>query len=82
LPGLPGQAAARDPAVTKSELIADLAASNPHLPQAHAELLVAAIFDHITATLARGGRVELRGFGATSRRRGSGRRRRWLARRS
>ena len=52
-----------EPALTRAQLIADLAASNPHLPQAHAELIVAAIFDHITATLARGGRVQLRGFG-------------------
>ena len=50
--------------MTKSELIADLAASNPHLRAADAELIVATIFDQITAALARGGRVELRGFGA------------------
>ena len=50
--------------MTRSELIADLAADNPHLQRADVELIVAAIFDQITATLARGGRVELRGFGA------------------
>jgi integration host factor subunit beta len=50
--------------VTKSELIADLAADNPHLGVADVELLVAAIFDQITDALARGVRVELRGFGA------------------
>jgi integration host factor subunit beta len=50
--------------LTKSELIADLAANNPHLRQADVELIVTAIFDQITDALARGGRVELRGFGA------------------
>jgi Bacterial DNA-binding protein len=50
--------------VTKSELIAELAASNPHLRLEDAELIVAGIFEQITAALARGDRVELRGFGA------------------
>jgi integration host factor subunit beta len=50
--------------LTRAELIAELAASNPHLRQEDAELIVATIFDQITAALARGGRVELRGFGA------------------
>jgi len=51
-------------ALTKSELITDLAASHPHLRQADVELIVATVFDQITAALARGDRVELRGFGA------------------
>ena len=50
--------------MTKSELIAELAASNPHLRGADIELIVATIFDQITGALARGERVELRGFGA------------------
>ena len=50
--------------MTKSELIAELAASNPHLRGADVELIVATIFDEITAALSRGERVELRGFGA------------------
>jgi integration host factor subunit beta len=50
--------------LTRAELIAELAATNPHLRQEDAELIVAAIFDRITDALARGGRVELRGFGA------------------
>jgi integration host factor subunit beta len=50
--------------LTRSELIAELAASSPHLRPADAELIVATIFDQITAALARGERVELRGFGA------------------
>jgi integration host factor subunit beta len=49
--------------LTRAELIAELAASNPHLRQADIELIVTTIFDHITAVLARGARVELRGFG-------------------
>jgi integration host factor subunit beta len=50
--------------LTRSDLIAALAADNPHLRVADVELIVAAIFDQITDALARGGRVELRGFGA------------------
>lgn len=50
--------------MTKSELIAMLAASNPHLRQPDAELIVSTIFEEISAALARGDRVELRGFGA------------------
>jgi integration host factor subunit beta len=50
--------------VTKSELIAELAASNAHLRQADVEPIVATIFEQITDALARGDRVELRGFGA------------------
>jgi integration host factor subunit beta len=52
--------------VTRSDLISELAASHPHLRVADVELIVATIFDQITAALARGGRVELRGFGAFS----------------
>jgi integration host factor subunit beta len=49
--------------VTRSDFIAELAASNPHLRQADVELIVATVFDQITAALARGERIELRGFG-------------------
>jgi integration host factor subunit beta len=52
--------------MTKSELIAALSAANPHLRQPDVELIVATIFEEITAALARGDRVELRGFGAFS----------------
>ena len=52
--------------MTKSELIAALVAENPHLRQPDIELIVATIFDEITAALARGDRVEVRGFGAFS----------------
>jgi integration host factor subunit beta len=50
--------------MTKSELIAELSAANPHLLGRDVELIVATIFDEITAALERGERVELRGFGA------------------
>jgi integration host factor subunit beta len=50
--------------LTRVELIAELAASNPHLRIPDAERIVATIFEQITASLARGARVELRGFGA------------------
>lgn len=52
--------------MTKSELIARLAADNPHLYQRDVERIVTTIFDEITGALAGGDRVELRGFGAFS----------------
>jgi integration host factor subunit beta len=50
----------------KSELIAKLAKANPHLYQRDIERIVGTFFDSITDALARGERVELRGFGAFS----------------
>jgi len=50
----------------KSELIEKLAGTNPHLKQGAVEKVVNVIFDEITSALARGDRVELRGFGAFS----------------
>ncbi len=50
----------------KSELITHLAEKNPHLYQRDVEKIVSAIFDEVTNALARGDRVELRGFGAFS----------------
>jgi integration host factor subunit beta len=52
--------------MTKSELVQKLAEANPHLYQRDLDVIVTAIFDEIAAALARGGRVELRGFGAFS----------------
>ncbi|AUN30880.1 integration host factor subunit beta [alpha proteobacterium AAP38] len=52
--------------MTKSELIQRLAERNPHLYQRDVEKIVTTIFDEITEALARGDRVELRGFGAFS----------------
>jgi integration host factor subunit beta len=50
----------------KSELVARLAEANPHLYQRDVERIVTAVFDEIANALARGHRVELRGFGAFS----------------
>ncbi len=50
----------------KSELVEAIALKNPHLYQRDVENIVNAILDEITEALARGDRVELRGFGAFS----------------
>ena len=50
----------------KSELVQRIAERNPHLYQRDVENIVNAILDTITDALARGDRVELRGFGAFS----------------
>ena len=50
----------------KSELVQAIAAENPHLYQRDVEHIVNAILEAITEALARGDRVELRGFGAFS----------------
>ncbi len=55
-----------EPQMTKSELIAQIAARNPHLYQRDVERIVTSIFDEISKALGRGDRVELRGFGAFS----------------
>jgi integration host factor subunit beta len=52
--------------MTKSELVLRLAEKNPHLFQRDVERIVATIFDEISGALAKGDRVELRGFGAFS----------------
>ncbi|MBL8669613.1 MAG: integration host factor subunit beta [Alphaproteobacteria bacterium] len=52
--------------MTKSELVMRVAERHPHLYQRDIERIVGAIFDQISAALARGDRVELRGFGAFS----------------
>jgi integration host factor subunit beta len=56
----------RDTTMIKSELIDKLAVTNPHLMQKDVEKIVNIIFEEITSALARGDRVELRGFGAFS----------------
>ena len=48
----------------KSELIQKIAATNQHLYHRDIERIVNVIFDEIVDALARGDRVELRGFGA------------------
>lgn len=50
----------------KSELVTKIAEQNPHLFQRDVENIVNAILDTIADALARGDRVELRGFGAFS----------------
>lgn len=50
----------------KSELIQQIAEENPHLYQRDVERIVSVVFEEITSALARGDRVELRGFGAFS----------------
>jgi len=52
--------------VIKSELIQRLADENPHLFQRDVERIVGTLFSEISEALARGDRVELRGFGAFS----------------
>ena len=50
----------------KSELVLKIAEQNPHLYQRDVENIVNAILDTIADALARGDRVELRGFGGFS----------------
>ncbi len=52
--------------VIKSELVQRIAERNPHLYLRDVENVVNAILDEIAAAMARGDRVELRGFGAFS----------------
>jgi integration host factor subunit beta len=53
-------------AMIRSELIQKIADENPHLYQRDVERIVNTIFEEITNAMARGDRVELRGFGAFS----------------
>ena len=55
-----------EPALTRADLISELAASNSPLRIADAELIVVTIFDQIAAALARGERV-VRGPAASQR---------------
>jgi integration host factor subunit beta len=50
----------------KSELVQKLCGQNPHLYQRDVENIVNAILSGMVAAMARGDRVELRGFGAFS----------------
>ena len=50
----------------RSELVQKIADENPHLYQRDVERIVSTIFDEIIEAMARGDRVELRGFGAFS----------------
>lgn len=50
----------------RSELVQKIADDNPHLYHRDVERIVTTIFHEITEAMARGERVELRGFGAFS----------------
>lgn len=50
--------------MTKSELIEQLALQQTHLMQKDVELAVKLVLDRISNALARGERVEIRGFGS------------------
>ena len=58
----------------RSELLQALARENPGMRAEEIEKVVTTFFDEIAQRLARGGRVELRGFGAFSTREREGRR--------
>lgn len=50
----------------RSELVQKVSEANPHLFQRDVERIVNTIFEEIIGAMARGDRVELRGFGAFS----------------
>ncbi|MTH63846.1 integration host factor subunit beta [Paracoccus shanxieyensis] len=50
----------------RSELIQKISEENPHLFQRDVERIVNTVFEEIITAMARGDRVELRGFGAFS----------------
>jgi integration host factor subunit beta len=50
----------------KSELVQRISDQNPHLYQRDVENIINAILNEVIAAMARGDRVELRGFGAFS----------------
>jgi integration host factor subunit beta len=50
----------------KSELVRRIARRNPHLYQRDVENILNAVLGEVVSALARGDRVELRGFGAFS----------------
>jgi integration host factor subunit beta len=53
----------------KPDLVRLIFGQNPHLRQEDAERIVDAILEEVTSAMARGDRVELRGFGTFSARR-------------
>ena len=52
--------------MTRAELVARLSAQQHYLSAEDVELVVKTIVDHLTDVLARGERIEIRGFGAFS----------------
>lgn len=61
LPGLVRQATTD---MTRSELIQQLASRHPNLTATDIDMVVRTILDAMSRTLARGGRIEVRGFGS------------------
>jgi len=52
--------------MVKSELIALMTGKQPQLPRQDVELAVNCIIEHLAATVAKGERIEIRGFGGFS----------------
>ncbi len=52
--------------MNRSELIDTLAEKQPHLRDQDVELAVKAMLEHMSGTLASGGRIEIRNFGSFS----------------
>ena len=52
--------------MTKSQLIVRIARDQPHLVERDVTLAVNTMLEHMTAWLAGGGRIEIRGFGSFS----------------
>ncbi|MCK6527368.1 integration host factor subunit beta [Myxococcota bacterium] len=50
--------------MTKSDLVASIAIKNPEITKKTAEGIVRLIFERMRDTLARGERIEIRGFGS------------------
>ena len=52
------------PALTRSELVADITRHQPQLSEQDVELAVNSIMERMTSALAKGERIEIRGFGS------------------
>lgn len=52
--------------MTKSELIDTIATQQSHLAHHDVELAIKCVLEHMSQTLASGGRIEIRGFGSFS----------------
>jgi len=50
--------------VTKRDLIEEVIIQHPHFSRRDAEVMVNAVFEHLAEALARGERIEIRGFGS------------------
>jgi integration host factor subunit beta len=64
MPALPPDA--RRPAMTRSDLVTRLADRFPQLTQRDTEFAVKTVLDAMTEALAKGHRIEIRGFGSFS----------------